>query len=99
VNGNKDTRLPNTSNMSFANLSAQKLLDSCTGIAASAGSACTSGGDDPNYALKACGYSEEKAMCAIRFSFGRFSTVQHAMTRLILSLVPSTIPVNDLRQV
>ncbi len=79
VNGNRAFRLPNTSNISFANMPAQKLLDLCGNIAASAGSACTSGGDDPNYALKACGYTEETAMRAIRFSFGRFSTIQHAI--------------------
>jgi len=44
------------------------------GIAASVGSACTTGSADPSHVLTAMGYPEEEARGALRFSLGRSTT-------------------------
>ena len=44
------------------------------GVAASAGSACTTGNSEPSHVLLAMGQSEERARSSIRFSLGRMTT-------------------------
>ncbi|HET9436376.1 MAG TPA: cysteine desulfurase family protein [Candidatus Limnocylindrales bacterium] len=44
------------------------------GVAASVGSACTTGSADPSHVLTAMGYPEEEARGALRFSLGRSTT-------------------------
>jgi len=55
VNGNKDCRLPNTTNVSFEYIEGESILLMMNeyGICASSGSACTSGSLDPSHVLKA----------------------------------------------
>jgi len=76
VNGDREARLPNTSNVSFAGVDSEAvlmLLDQ-QGVCCSAGSACTAGSIHPSHVLRAMGFSTERARSSLRFSFSRFST-------------------------
>jgi cysteine desulfurase len=76
VNGDRENRLPNTTNLSFDGIEAEGaliLLDE-RGLCCSAGSACSSGSVHPSHVLKAMGCSNERARASLRFSFGRFNT-------------------------
>ena len=75
INGSKDYRLPNVSNLSFKNVEGQALMMSINKeIAVSSGSACTSASLEPSYVLKALDVPDELAHSSIRFSLGRFTT-------------------------
>ncbi|MEA1951010.1 MAG: cysteine desulfurase family protein [Planctomycetota bacterium] len=76
LNGHADERLPNTLNIAFDRVSVDELLENLPEIAASAGSACSSGIDDPNYVLRAMGHDERRAGASVRFSLGRFTTAE-----------------------
>jgi cysteine desulfurase len=69
-----EKRLPNNLNVSFKNVRAATLMMNMKDIAVSAGSACSSGQGAPSHVLKAIGLTNERALSAIRFGFGRFST-------------------------
>jgi cysteine desulfurase len=76
VNGDREHRLPNTSNLSFDGIESEGaliLLDQ-KGICCSAGSACSSGSVHPSHVLKAMGRTNDQARASLRFSFGRFNT-------------------------
>lgn len=76
VNGDLDLRLPNITNISFADVEGEALLINLDmhGIAVSTGSACSSGSIEPSPVIKALGVSDTHARSAIRFSLGRFNT-------------------------
>lgn len=73
LNGHPEERLPNTVNFSFEGLEGESLILSLDfeGIAASTGSACTSGSLEPSHILLAMGIPAEIAQGSIRFSLGR----------------------------
>lgn len=48
------------------------------GISASSGAACSSGSLEASHVLRACGYTERESKEGLRFTFGRFSTVEEA---------------------
>lgn len=74
LNGHPVARLPNTLNVAFPDVEATELMQGVPDVAASVGSACTSGTDDPHYVLRAMGLGEDRAAASIRFSVGRFTT-------------------------
>lgn len=78
VNGHLDKRLPNTSNISFEFVEGESLLLNLDmkGIAASSGSACTSGSLEPSHVLVSMGLSHELSHGSVRFSLGKSNTVE-----------------------
>jgi cysteine desulfurase len=76
LNGHPEHRLPNTLSLSFEYIEGEGilLLMSREGIAASSGSACTSGSLEPSHVLRAMGIPYTAAHGSVRFSLSRFST-------------------------
>ncbi len=75
LNGHLENRLPNNASFSFYGLEAEAILIrlDLAGIAASSGSACSSGSIEPSHVLKAIGLTPEWSRGAVRFSLGRFT--------------------------
>ncbi len=75
-NGDANSRLPHLSNISFRFVEGEGLLINLDlqGVAASTGSACSSGTLEPSPVIRALGRSEELARGSIRFSFGKDNT-------------------------
>jgi cysteine desulfurase len=96
MNGDRQSRLPNISNVSFRRIEGEGLLINLDmqGIAVSTGSACSSGSLEPSPVIRAIGRSDELARGAIRFSFGRMNN-EAEVDRLLEQLPKS---VNALRQ-
>jgi len=76
VNGDVEHRLPNTANISFDYIEGEGilLLLDRIGVAASSGSACTSGSLEPSHVLRAMGIPFTQAHGSIRFSLSRYNT-------------------------
>ncbi|MCE3283219.1 MAG: cysteine desulfurase, IscS subfamily [Chitinophagaceae bacterium] len=75
LNGNKDSRLPHVSNISFKYVEGEGLMMGFNkSIALSSGSACTSASLEPSYVLKALGLGDDLAHSSLRFGLGRFTT-------------------------
>jgi cysteine desulfurase len=74
--GGDAERLPGTSMVVLPGIDAEILLVTLDllGVAASAGSACQTGSDEPSYVLLALGYGPADARSAVRFSLGPEST-------------------------
>ena len=75
INGEEE-RVSNTVNLSFPGLSGEELLMNLdlAGIAASHGSACSSGALEPSRILIQMGIPHAVARSSIRFSLSRFTT-------------------------
>lgn len=91
VNGDREARLPNTTNIGFDMLEAEAILMlmSNHGLCVSSGSACSSGSLEPSHVLQAMGIDERVAHGAIRFSLSRFNT--DAEVDRALEIVPEVI--------
>jgi len=76
VNGDRDNRLPNTTNISFEFVEGEGILLMMDefGICASSGSACTSGSLQPSHVLRAMGIPFTMAHGSIRFSLSVYNT-------------------------
>jgi cysteine desulfurase len=76
LNGSATERLPNNVNVSVRYIEGESMLLSLDmlGIAASSGSACTSGSLDPSHVLLAIGLPHEIAHGSLRFSLGKQTT-------------------------
>jgi cysteine desulfurase len=71
-----EPRVPNTTNVSFADTEAEGLLMALDlmGVAVSTGAACAAGGIEPSHVLRAMGLPAERVQASLRFSLGRATT-------------------------
>jgi cysteine desulfurase len=74
VNGDLGHRLPGSLNVSVPGTTAPEMIEACSSIAISTGSACTSASVEPSYVLRALGLSDARANASIRVGLGRFTT-------------------------
>jgi cysteine desulfurase len=91
VNGSRERRVPNTTNISFDRIEAESLLIALDleGVAVSTGSACSSGTLEPSHVLKAMNLSSHRAQNSIRFSLGASNTdeqIDH-----VISILPRIV--------
>jgi len=76
VNGDMESRIPHNLNVSFNFVEGESLIMAIKDVAVSSGSACTSASLEPSYVLRSLGRSDELAHSSIRFTIGRFTTVE-----------------------
>lgn len=90
-NGHPRDRLPGIVNASFADAESESLLLALDleGIAASSGSACTSGSLEPSHVIAALGIPESFAAGTLRFSLGRWTTAEEIDT--LLTVLPKVL--------
>ena len=76
INGARDARVPNTTNISFGGVEAESLLIALDleGVAVSTGSACSSGTLEPSHVLRAMGFPVHRTQNSIRLSLGAGNT-------------------------
>jgi cysteine desulfurase len=91
LNGHPKQRLPNNANLSFKYVEGESILLHLDflGIAASSGSACTSGSNDPSHVLLATGLQEELAHGSLRFTVGVDNT--DGDVDYVLSVLPGIV--------
>lgn len=88
LNGHPTQRLPNNANFSFTGVEGEPILLGLdmAGIAASSGSACSSGSLEPSHVLLALGQSAEIARGSLRLTLGRDNTeeeVEYLLEKLV----------------
>ncbi len=76
LNGALERRVAGNLNVSFAFVEGESLIMAIKDLAVSSGSACTSASLEPSYVLRGLGLNDELAHSSIRFSIGRFTTVE-----------------------
>ncbi len=78
LNGDKENRLPGNVNFCFEGIEGESLLLllDAKGIAASSGSACTSGSLDPSHVLLAIGRPHEVAHGSLRLTLSAENTME-----------------------
>ena len=91
VNGSLENRLPGNVNFSFEFIEGEGILLmlDMLGIAASSGSACTSGSLDPSHVLLAIGLPHEKAHGSLRLTLGDGSTEEDV--NYVIEVLPPII--------
>ncbi len=89
LNSPRKNRIPQTVNVSFLGTEGESIILSLDikGIAASSGSACTSGAVEPSHVLTAMGITPVEAQGAVRFSMGR-STTREQLDYVLAELPP-----------
>ncbi|MDP1613064.1 MAG: cysteine desulfurase NifS [Sulfuritalea sp.] len=89
VNGDTLYRLPNTASIAFEYVEGEGILLMLNkhGIAASSGSACTSGSLEPSHVMRAMGIPYTAAHGTIRFSLSRYNT-EAEVDRVIVAVPP-----------
>jgi len=91
LNGDRTRRLPNNINFSFEFIEGESLLLllDMNGIAASSGSACTSGSLDPSHVLLAIGLQHEIAHGSLRITLGDDNTEEDV--EVLLKVLPQIV--------
>jgi cysteine desulfurase len=91
LNGDRQTRVPGTVNFCFEGIEGESLLLllDAKGVAASSGSACTSGSLDPSHVLLALGLPHDVAHGSLRLSIGEHNTEEEIDH--IISVVPQVV--------
>ena len=91
VNGDRRSRLPNTSSIAFEYVEGESILlmMDALGICASSGSACTSGSLEPSHVLRAMGVPFTAAHGSIRFSLSTYN--QEEEIDFVLEKLPPII--------
>jgi cysteine desulfurase len=91
INGDREKRLPNISNISFRSIEGEGLLINLDmqGVAVSTGSACSSGSLEPSPVIRALGGDDGMARGAIRFSFGKENTKEDV--EYVLEVLPKAV--------
>lgn len=102
LNGDKEKRLPGNVNYIFEGIEGESLLLllDARGIAASSGSACTSGSLDPSHVLLAIGRPHEVAHGSLRLSISAENTMEEMdyiveQTKEVVEYLRSISPVWD----
>ena len=102
LNGDRAQRVPGTVNFCFEGIEGESLLLLLDrkGIAASSGSACTSGSLDPSHVLLAIGLPHEVAHGSLRLSVGEYNTDEEMAyivdnVRQVVAYLRSISPVWD----
>lgn len=91
LNGDRQNRMPNTTNVGFEYIEGEAILLYLNerGICASSGSACSSGSLEPSHVLRAMGVPFTAAHGSIRFSLSRFTTGEEV--DYTLSVMPEVV--------
>lgn len=91
INGRVDKRIPNTANIGFEFIEGEGVLLSMDmlGIAASSGSACTSGSLEPSHVLTSMGIPHEVSHGSIRFSLSKWTTEEEI--DFVIEKIPAII--------
>lgn len=91
VNGAGEQRLPNTLNISFEFIEGESILLFLDehGIAASSGSACTTGSLEPSHVMRAMGLPYVLAHSSIRFSFSKYN--QESDVDTVIEVLPGIV--------
>lgn len=91
LNGDRERRVPGNVNFCFEGIEGESLLLrlDLAGVAASSGSACTSGSLDPSHVLLSIGIPKELAHGSLRLSFGKYNTEEDI--DYILSVLPEIV--------
>ena len=91
VTGDPGNRLPNTTNIAFEYVEGESILLKLNkeGVAASSGSACTSGSLEPSHVMRAMGIPYTAAHGTVRFSLSRCNTM--AEIERVVAVVPPIV--------
>ncbi len=91
LNGHPEKRLPGNANLSFEYVEGESLLLSLDmkGVAASSGSACTSGSLEPSHVLMAMGMPHQTAHGSLRFTLGKNNTEEDV--DYVLEVLPEIV--------
>ncbi len=91
LNGEAGKRVPNTTNVGFGYIEGEAILLYLDGmgIAASSGSACSSGSLEPSHVLRAMGVPFTSAHGSIRFSLSRYTVAEEI--DYVLSVMPEVV--------
>ena len=91
LSGHPTQRLPNSASFLFKYVEGESILLNLDlkGVAASSGSACTSGSLEPSHVLIAMGYPHEEAHGSLRLTLGRENTEEDV--EYVLEILPAII--------